>query len=53
MLLVAGLFVFPLHLQSAALALGLINLGRGKTGHGFVQVALSVVALALLRWATA
>jgi hypothetical protein len=45
--LVAGLFVFPPQLQSAALALGVINLGRGNTGHGFVQVAFAVVALAL------
>lgn len=46
-LLIAGLFVFPMHVQAAALALGAINLGRGKTGHGFVQIALALAALAL------
>ena len=47
MLLIAGLFLFPMHVQAAALALGVINLGRGKTGHGFVQVAFAATALAL------
>ena len=47
MLLIAGLFLFPMHVQSAVLALGAINLGRGKAGHGFVQIALAAAALAL------
>lgn len=47
LLLVFGTFVAPLHLDAAALALGVINMGRGRAGHGFVQVALSLAALAL------
>jgi hypothetical protein len=47
MLIAAGLFISPLYVLAAALAFGAINLGRGKTSHGLIQIALAGVALAL------
>jgi hypothetical protein len=47
LLMIAGLIFFPLVFQSTALALGMVNLGRGKTVHGVLQVGASVAFLGL------
>lgn len=46
-LLIAGFFVFTPVLQGAALALAIVNVARGRWGHGLIQFTAALVAIML------